>query len=524
MPPVVAPFLLVTALASTPTAAPGLPVSSPSPSLSATAGGLPEIPCTRFTLENGLEVLVVEDHRTPLVAVDLWVHVGSGDEQPGRTGFAHLFEHMMFQGALHIGEDVHFDVLRKLGATQINGTTNSDRTNYFEVVPSHQLESALWLESDRLGFLLPLLTDKSLANQRDVVRNERRQRYDNVPYGRERFATSAALFPEGHPYRFLTIGRHEDIDGASVDDVRAFWTRWYTPSNATLALVGDVTVGQARTLVTRWFAGLRTAPRPPPTRLPAVSLAADVRVEVDDPFARLPRLRWAWHGPKVLDDDDLDLGVVADVLGAPGWGRLQKALVIDNPVAQSVTVSAAAQQHGGTFQIAVTLKPDADATAIARTVDAELTYLITHGPTAAELSRSILNTEASLWWGLEDVLSRAERLQFFGHYTGDVGYTGTYLERLRTRTVSSVAAAGQKWLRRPRALIVTRPMQPTSSSSSGPVPGSALNLSPSTNPTPEGTRAVQAPPAAPKASTSTSTSTATTPQSPSALVVGGGGR
>ena len=204
---------------------------SPAPSVT--------IPFERYRLDNGLEVILSEDHRVPLVAVDVWVHVGSGDESVGHSGFAHLFEHMMFQGAEHIGEDVHFDVLRKLGGVSVNGTTNSDRTNFYEVVPANQLETALWLESDRLGFLLPMLTEKSLSNQRDVVRNERRQRYDNVPFGRERFALNAALYPEGHPYRYLTIGKHEDIEGASVDDVRAFWTARYTPSNATLALVGD---------------------------------------------------------------------------------------------------------------------------------------------------------------------------------------------------------------------------------------------------------------------------------------------
>ena len=452
---------LIGSALSAATASPIAPSSPPTTTVAAPP--VPDVPYTRFVLDNGLEVVVVEDHRVPLVAVDLWVHVGSGDEQPGKSGFAHLFEHMMFQGAEHIGEDVHFDVLRKLGATSVNGTTNSDRTNFYEVVPSHQLETALWLESDRLGFLLPMLTDKSLANQRDVVRNERRQRYDNVPYGKERFATSAALYPEGHPYRYLTIGRHEDIEHASVDDVRAFWTRWYAPSNATLALVGDVGVDTARALVTKWFGTLRTAPRPPATSLPPPQLPKDVRVDVDDPFARLGRVRWAWHAPKLLDDEDLDLTILADVLGAPGWGRLQKALVIDNPIAQSVSVSQNGQQLSGSFQIAVTLKPGTAVADVERVVDAELAYLIAHGPNEAELRRSVLNNEASLLWGLEDLLARAERLQFFGHAKGDLAYTKIYLQRQRGRTAATVADAGRKWLQRPKAVIVTRPapMPPT---------------------------------------------------------------
>src|SRR5688500_3999408 len=171
----------------------------------------PKLPHERYVLDNGIEVILHPDRRVPLVAVSVWYHVGSGDETPGKSGFAHLFEHMMFQGSVHTGEDVHFEVLRKAGASGVNGATHPDRTNYFEVLPAHQLETALWLESDRMGYMLPLLNDKSFANQRDVVRNERRQNYDNVPYGKERFAVNEALYPAGHPYRHLTIGRHEDL-------------------------------------------------------------------------------------------------------------------------------------------------------------------------------------------------------------------------------------------------------------------------------------------------------------------------
>ena len=203
----------------------------------------------RYTLDNGLEVILHRDASVPLVATNLWYHVGSGDETPGKSGFAHLFEHMMFQGAKHIGKDVHFKVLQEIGGTSINGTTNSDRTNYFEIVPSHQIETALWLESDRMGYLLDLLDETSLKNQQEVVRNERRQRYDNVPYGRDRFAVAEALYPEGHPYRFLTIGRHEDLETANIADVKSFFRQWYVSSNATLTLAGDFQPAQAKELV-----------------------------------------------------------------------------------------------------------------------------------------------------------------------------------------------------------------------------------------------------------------------------------
>src|SRR5438105_1851136 len=180
----------------------------------------PKIAFEKYKLPNGLEVILAPDNSVPIVSVNVWYHVGSGDEVPGKSGFAHLFEHMMFQGSKNTGPDAHFKILRQIGAGNVNGTTNTDRTNYFEVVPSHQIETALWLESDRMGHLLDILDSKEMANQIDVVRNERRQNYDNVPYRKATFKTYEALFPEGHPYRYLTIGRHEDLERASVDDVK----------------------------------------------------------------------------------------------------------------------------------------------------------------------------------------------------------------------------------------------------------------------------------------------------------------
>ncbi|HGG57714.1 MAG TPA: insulinase family protein, partial [Nannocystis exedens] len=249
----------------------------------------------RYTLANGLEVILHQDRSSPQVAVNVWYHVGSGNEVPGRSGFAHLFEHMMFQGAKHIGEDVHFDILREIGGTGVNGTTNSDRTNYYEIVPAHHLETALWLESDRMGYLLDLLNQKSLDNQKEVVRNERRQRYDNVPYGLDRFAVAAALYPEGHPYRYLTIGRHEDLEAAKLVDVRAFFKQWYVPSNATLTLAGDFDIHQAKAMVDKWFGSFPTLPRPEVVPVQATPLTADVRQEIRDPFARMVRVHYAWH-------------------------------------------------------------------------------------------------------------------------------------------------------------------------------------------------------------------------------------
>ena len=261
-----------------------------------------ELPFERYNLDNGMEVILHRDTSAPLVAVNLWYHVGSGDETPGKSGFAHLFEHMMFQGAKHIGEDVHFDTLKRIGASGINGTTNPDRTNYFEVVPSNQLETALWLESDRMGYMLDLLNEKSLANQRDVVRNERRQRYDNVPYGRARFAAAAAMYPEGHPYRYLTIGRHEDLEAASLEDVRGFFARWYAPSNATLVLSGDFDPAQAKGIVAKWFGTFPKIARPERSSADAPKLSKNERVEVQDPMAKLEQIQYTWVSPAMLGE------------------------------------------------------------------------------------------------------------------------------------------------------------------------------------------------------------------------------
>jgi predicted Zn-dependent peptidase len=418
---------------------------------------VPEIPFERYRLSNELEVILHVDRRVPLVAVDVWYHVGSGDETPGKSGFAHLFEHMMFQGAKHIGKDVHFDLLREIGAGSVNGTTNTDRTNYFEVVPSHQVETALWLESDRMGYLLDLLDGDSLRNQIDVVRNERRQRYDNVPFGKERFAVAAALYPEKHPYRYLTIGRHEDIENADVDDVRAFFSKWYVPSNATLVLAGDFEPKDAKKLVAKWFGGFPTLPRPDRLKPMPPSLSATSRTELDDPLARYTRLHYAWHSPATLQPGDVELEILGRVLGSSGWGRLHKRLVIQDQTAQSVRVYQNGNGFSGEFHVVVDIKPEHALARVEPVVAQELERVLADGITEQELARVVNRIEADFVWGLEEVLNRAERLQFFNHYAGDPGFTDEWLERYRSRTVDDVRRAAEATLRKPRAEVVTRP-------------------------------------------------------------------
>jgi zinc protease len=427
-----------------------------------------DIQYERYTLPNGLEVILHRDPSVPLVVTDVWYHVGSGDETPGKSGFAHLFEHMMFQGAKHIGNDVHFKLLQEIGGTGINGTTNSDRTNYFETVPSHQLETALWLESDRMGYLLDTLDEKSLANQRDVVRNERRQRYDNVPYGRERFVIAESLYPEGHPYRYLTIGRHEDLEVASVTDVQAFFRKWYVPSNATLTIAGDFQPDQAKQLVQKWFGAFPTLPKPPHAQVPAPQLTQTVRREIDDPFARLYRIHYAWHSPPTLGGGDIELEVLADVLGSTGWGRLYKALVLEDKSAQNVMAYQGGAQHSGTFHVIVDLKPGQDSIKAELTLRRELEKILREPITEAEIRRVVVGTEAGFVWGLEDVMGRTERLQYFNHYARDPGYANTYLQRLRAVTPARVREVANQWLVKPHAEILTKPAAPPPGAGPGP--------------------------------------------------------
>jgi len=411
----------------------------------------------RYTLANGLEVILHQDRSSPQVSVNIWYHVGSGNEVPGRSGFAHLFEHMMFQGAKHIGEDVHFDIIKEIGGTGVNGTTNSDRTNYYETVPSHHLETALWLESDRMGYLLDLLNQKSLANQQEVVRNERRQRYDNVPYGLDRFAVAAALYPEGHPYRYLTIGRHEDLEDAKIEDVRNFFLKWYVPSNATLTLAGDFDVGATKAMIEKWFGSFPKLAKPETVEIAPPPLKATVRQEIADPFARMVRVHYTWHSPKSFGDGDVELEALSTVLGNNGWGRLYKSLVVEHELAQRVMSYQWGKGFSGEFHVVVDLKPGSSLEKVEALLADELARAINEPITAAELARVKNQAESSFVWSLEELMSRVQRLQAFNHYTGDPNYTDTYLQEIRALTPQSVQGVASEWLGKPRAEIITIP-------------------------------------------------------------------
>src|SRR6186997_1515188 len=286
-----------------------------------------KIPFSQHTLDNGLRVIIHEDRRLPMVAVNIWYHVGSKNEHPGRTGFAHLFEHLMFEGSEHYDRG-YFHPLQAAGAL-LNGSTNADRTNYWEVVPSNALELAIWMESDRMGYLLPALTDAKFENQREVVLNERRQNYENRPYGLAGMAIVSALYPADHPYHWLTIGGADDIRAAHIDDVRAFFQRYYHPANASLALAGDIDADMGILMADEYFGEIPAGEKPAPVSVEAPAAPpADVKLVLED-RVELPRIYMAWHSPALFAEGDAEADLLADLLANGKTSRLYRTLVYD---------------------------------------------------------------------------------------------------------------------------------------------------------------------------------------------------
>ena len=427
----------------------------------------PKIEFEKYTLPNGLEVILASDQSVPLVAVNVWYHVGSGDEVPGRSGFAHLFEHMMFQGSKNVGTDNHFKVLRTIGSEIINGTTNTDRTNYFEVVPSNQIETAIWLESDRMSHLLDVLDKKELDNQIDVVRNERRQRYDNVPYGKARFAEYLALYPEGHPYRYLTIGKHEDLTAASVDDVKAFYRTWYVPANATITIVGDFDAVVTKKLIEKWFGTFPVSHKPSVVTIPAPAIKSQ-EVSVSDDFAKLRRITFAWHSPGSYKEGDAELDIAANALAAEGTGRLYKSLVYDKQLAQSVSAAQGGATFSGSFTISVTLRSGADLGTVKQIVADEVAR-ISHEPLSAkELKRVVAGNEAAAIYRLEDLNNRANTLQEYNQFLGDPANITWDLDRYRTTTPDKIRAAVARYLAPDQMVtVITNPSGAPSTAATG---------------------------------------------------------
>jgi zinc protease len=403
---------------------------------------------TRHRLDNGLDVLIHEDHGCPIVAVNVWYHVGSKNETPGRTGFAHLFEHLMFEGSEHYDKG-YFQPLQEAGAA-LNGSTNADRTNYWEVVPRSALDLALWMESDRMGYLLPALTEQKFNNQRDVVLNERRQNYENRPYGLAGMAVVAALHPAEHPYHWLTIGEAEDIKTARIDDVRAFFQTHYRPANASLALAGDVRTDEALALATEYFGELEAGEVPPPVAFTAPPpLATEARLLLED-RVELARLYMAWHSPALFGSDDAELDLVADVLAGGKTSRLYRALVYEERIATEVAASQNSREIGGFFQIVATAAPGRTLAELERAITREVARLAGQGPTPVEMERCLAQAEAHFVYRLQSVGGfggKSDQLNAYNVFLGDPGYFDRDLDRYRLVTRGRLQQAAREWLR-----------------------------------------------------------------------------
>jgi zinc protease len=413
-----------------------------------------QLPYTKKTLANGLDVIVHEDHQLPMVAVNIWYHVGSKNERLGRTGFAHLFEHLMFEGSAH-HDHGYFPPLQRAGAL-INGSTSADRTNYWEVVPTGSLELALWMESDRMGHLLPALTDAKFNNQRDVVINERRQNYENRPYGLAGMAIAAAMFPPEHPYHWLTIGSADDLRATTLDEVHAFFKTYYHPANASLSLAGDVETGQAFDLAERFFGDLPAGPVPAPVRAavaarPRTDLLLEDRVE-------LPRLYLSWHSPAMFAEDDAELDVMADVVAHGKTSRLYRSLVYDRRVATDVSAHQSSREIAGVFQVACTAAAGVSLSELHTAVRDTIAGIADHGPTPAELERALAQTEAQFIYRLQTIGGfggKSDQLNAYNVYRGDPGYFDADRERYRSVTAAGVSGAARRFLQDPPAVTLS---------------------------------------------------------------------
>jgi zinc protease len=404
------------------------------------------LPFAHQTLDNGLDVIVHEDRDCPIVAVSVWYHVGSKNEQPGRTGFAHLFEHLMFEGSQHHDEG-YFRPLQQAGGV-LNGSTNVDRTNYWEVVPSNALELALWMESDRMGYLLPALTQAKFENQRSVVLNERRQNYENRPYGFAGMAMVGALYPAKHPYHWMTIGAAEDLNAATLDDVRGFFETYYRPRNASIALAGDVDANRAFALAADYFGELDGGSNVPRVDTVPPQLTGESRLLLED-RVELPRLYMAWHSPSLFAPGDAELDLVADVLAGGKTSRLYRSLVYEKRIATEIAASQSSREIGSFFQIIATAAPDRTLTEVQQAITRELELLMGEGPTQAELDRCLAQAEAHFLHRLQTVGGfggKSDQLNAYNIFLGQPGYFERDLARYVASRPADLQHAARRWL------------------------------------------------------------------------------
>ncbi|HZQ51646.1 MAG TPA: pitrilysin family protein [Bryobacteraceae bacterium] len=421
---------------------------------------LPVLAYEKYKLPNGLEVILYENHRLPLVAIDLWYHVGPMNEKAGRTGFAHLFEHMMFEGSEHVGEKAHIRYLEGAGATDINGTTDFDRTNYFETLPSNQLELGLWLESDRMGFLLETLDQAKLANQRDVVRNERRQSVEGRPYALSEEKMFHLLFPKDHPYYADVIGSHADIEAARIRDVRDFFQHYYCPNNATIAIAGDLDPVKIKPLIEKYFGPIPAGPPVEKVKLTTRSITTELRAVVPD-SVQLPRVSMGWLTPPALQPGDADADLAIQILGGGRSSRLYRKLVYQDQIAQSVNCENESLALASVAVCNVTARPGVKPEQLETAMNKEIDDLRANGPTVPEVDRArnvLLTRKIAGLQRLGGFGGVADMLNYYNQYVGDPGCLPKDIERYQNATAVSVHQAMQRFFApNQRAVVYTVP-------------------------------------------------------------------
>jgi zinc protease len=453
------PIALVAAtLFTLPLAAQQPKPADPKPAATSTAGAAISVPYTLFTLPNGLTVILHEDHSVPIVAVNIWYHVGSANEKVGRTGFAHLFEHLMFEGSGHVKEGDFDNFLEAAGGTN-NASTANDRTNYYINVPSNALDLALFLDSDRMGSLIDIVSEQMVNGQRDVVKNERRQSVENAPYGMAQVRIPELMYPKNHPYHWPVIGYMEDLTAASADDVREFFRKYYAPQNASLVVAGDINPPDARKKITYWFSDVKPGKPADPIAVPPVQLSSVIKETMTD-RVQLPRLYLTWHSPAIYQPGDAELDMVAGILTGGKNSRLYKRLVYDLQIAQSVSAGQNSNQLGSTFQIVVTARPSPDAPdkvldRLKGIIDEELNRLREAPPTDREMQRMLNTIEASFYNRMERVGGfggKADQLNGYWVQAGNPDYFNEDLARYRALQPNDIQAAVRRWLPADRRL------------------------------------------------------------------------
>ncbi len=403
-----------------------------------------DIEYERLKLKNNLDVVLYQDKSLPIVAVNIWYKVGSSYEKPGKTGLAHLFEHMMFQGSEHVPKEMHFRYIQEAGGN-LNGSTSIDRTNYYESVPATFLEMVLWLESDRMGFLLPALTQEKLDNQIGVVSNERRQNYENQPYGLAWEKLFAALYPKNHPYSWPTIGWMEDIQNYTLDDVKNFFNTFYSPQNASLVIGGQFDTEEAKELVKKYFEDIPNKKTLPELNVPDVQISGNKKVIYED-NVQLPRLYLAWLSDKGYGKDDASLDILADILTGTKNSRIYKSLIIDKQIAQDVAAFQYSAKINGSFIIVATPKPGIDLDTIKAEIFKEIENIIKNGLTAKEIRRSINAYKSSYVYSLQNLDALINQINDYTCFLNEPNSFVYDIGRYEKVTAENVKSVTEKYL------------------------------------------------------------------------------